>query len=96
MNRRSVHKIVLIAWIALFFLLGFGAWAFQGGELMIIVFLLLSVIAYVTYAFRARCTQCNMPLLLRPVNILGMELFVWSMVTPETCRHCGAGVGGKS
>lgn len=91
-----MHKIVLIAWVALFFLLGFGAWSFQGGELMILAFLILSVIVYVTYAFRARCTKCKMPLLLRPVTILGMELFVWSLVTPEICRHCGAGIGDKA
>ena len=78
----------------MFFLLGFGVWSFQGGELMIVVYLVTSVIVYVIYAFRARCTRCNMPLLLRPVTICGMELFVWSLVTPESCRHCGARIGG--
>jgi hypothetical protein len=89
MERRAKHKIALIVWIGLFFLLGSGVWNFLGGELMLIIYLAVSVLAYVSYAFLSRCPQCRMPLLLRPVRILGMEFFQWSIITPAKCRHCG-------
>ena len=88
MNRRTTHKIIVVSWLALFIFLGYGVWSFQGGELMILAFFIVSVIAYIVYAFLARCPVCRMPLLLRPLNIFGMELYVWSLLTPERCRHC--------
>jgi len=88
MNGRTKHKIILIAWLALFIFLGSGVWSFQGGELMILAYLIVSVIVYVLYAFLARCPACRMPLLLRPLRIFGMELYVWSLLTPDRCRHC--------
>jgi hypothetical protein len=88
MNRRAKHKIIAALWLALFFLLGSGVWSFQAGELMILAYLIVSVIVYVLYAFLARCPACRMPLLLRPLKIFGIELYVWSLLTPERCRHC--------
>ncbi len=90
MNRRRRQKIVLAAWLALFFLLGFGAWSFQGGELMLLAWLVLGAIAYAGYAFLARCPHCGMPVLLRPRSLFGVEFFTWSLLPPERCRHCGA------
>ncbi len=81
--------LVLLAWLALFFLLGFTAWNFQGGELMMIAFFVISALSYIVYAFMARCPHCRMPLLLKPVRLLGMEIFTWSLLTPDRCRHCG-------
>jgi hypothetical protein len=88
MNRRTIHKIIVVSWLALFIFLGYGVWSFQGGELMILAFFLISSIAYMLYAFLARCPACNMPLMLRPLTLFGMELYVWSLLTPERCRHC--------
>ena len=82
------HKIIMVAWLALFILLGSGVWNFQGGELMILAYLILSIVVYLLYAFLARCPACRMPLLLRPLTVFGMELYVWSLLTPERCRHC--------
>jgi hypothetical protein len=79
-------------WLALFFLIGSGVWDFQAGELMLLLFLAISALAYVLYAFRARCAKCRMPLLLKPVRIAGMELNLWSLLTPERCRHCGEAI----
>ncbi len=92
MTKRAKHKLVLVAWLALFFIMGSAVWSFQGGELMLLLFLIVSVVAYVVFAFAARCKQCRMPLLLRPVKVLGMDLFVWSLLTPEKCRHCGEAI----
>jgi hypothetical protein len=89
MNRRARSIAVLLVWATVFFLLGFGVWNFQGGELMLIAYLVLSVIVYVLYAFLARCPHCRKPLLLAPVRILGMHLYRWSILLPESCRHCG-------
>ena len=88
-DRQTRHKVVLAIWLALFFLLGFGVWNFQAGHLMIVAYLILSVILYGCYAFLARCPQCGMPILLRPMKILGMEFYAWSILAPERCRHCG-------
>lgn len=85
--------IVLTAWAALFFLLGAGVWSFQGGELMLLAYLIVSVIAYVLYAFLVRCPHCRMPVLLVPVRFLGMDLYRWSVFLPEHCRHCGTSLG---
>jgi len=93
MNRRTRSIAVLAAWIALFFLLGLGVWSFQGGELMLIVYLIGSAIIYVLCAFLIRCPHCRMPLLLVPIRLLGMELFRWSILLPDRCRHCGEQVG---
>jgi DNA-directed RNA polymerase subunit RPC12/RpoP len=89
-NRQTKHKIILATWLALFFLLGFGVWNFQAGHLMIVAYLILSVIIYGCSAFLARCPRCRFPILLKPVKILGMELYTWSILPPEQCRHCGA------
>ena len=55
---------------------------------MILAYLIVSVIVYMLHAFLARCPACRMPLLLRPLRIFGMELYVWSLMTPDRCRHC--------
>ncbi len=90
MRRRSKHKIIVIGWIAGFFLLGSGVWSFQGGELMIIAYTFLGAFAYAIYAFLARCPQCGMPLLIRTRIFFGMEIYTWSLLTPLRCRHCNA------
>ncbi len=89
MDKQAKHKIILIIWIGLFFVLGSGVWNFMGAELMLIIYLAVGILAYVSYAFLSRCRQCRMPLLLRPVKILGVEFFLWSIITPRKCRHCG-------
>ena len=89
MNRRMKHKIVLTAWLAVFFLLGFGVWSFQAGHLMVVVYLVLSVLVYGIYAFTARCGQCRKPILLKPVRLFGMQIYRWSLIAPERCSHCG-------
>jgi hypothetical protein len=81
--------MIVMVWLALFFLLGFGAWNFQAGQLMLIIYLIVSFLAYGSYAFYARCPHCAMPVLLKPVKLFGMEIFMWSIITPERCRHCG-------
>ena len=78
-----------MVWLLLFFLLGFGVWSFQGGHLMIVAYFILSVVLYVFYAFLARCPRCRMPVLLRPMKLFGMELYRWSLLSPERCSHCG-------
>ena len=79
-----------MAWLLLFFLLGFGVWSFQGGQLMIAAYFTLSAaVLYVFYASLARCPRCRMPVLLRPVKLFGMELYLWSLLSPERCSHCG-------
>ncbi|HXY55343.1 MAG TPA: hypothetical protein VEM40_11805 [Nitrospirota bacterium] len=89
MDRRTRHKIVLALWLTLFFLLGFGVWNFQAGHLMILAYCMLSVILYGCYAFLSRCPRCGLPILLKPTKILGMQLYAWSILAPERCRHCG-------
>ncbi len=88
MNRRSKNIIIVICWLGLFFLLGFGAWDFQAGHLMVLAYLALTVIAYTLYAFLVRCPDCRVPVLLRPLNVCGMELFFWSLLPLKRCRHC--------
>ena len=83
------HRIILMTWLASFFLLGYGVWSFQAGHLMIIVYFVLSALVYGIYAFPARCPRCSMPILLRPVRLCGMQLYLWSLMAPERCRHCG-------
>jgi hypothetical protein len=92
MTRRKKHILIAIAWLAMFFLTGLIVWGFQGGELMLLVYMALSAIVYVLYAFLARCHSCGKPVLLRPLKLLGMELYVWSILTPKQCRHCGASI----
>jgi len=84
-----IHKIILITWLASFFLLGFCVWSLQAGHLMIILYLVLSVLLYGIYAFTTRCPRCSVPILLKPVNVLGMQIYLWSLTAPEHCRHCG-------
>ncbi len=88
-NRRQKHKVVLAAWFASFFLLGFGVWSFQAGHLMVIIYLILSALAFAIYAFTAKCPSCRVPVLLRPVRLLGMQIYLWSLIAPERCRQCG-------
>ncbi len=78
-----------MAWLAAFFLLGFGVWGFQAGHLMIIVYFILSVLAYGIYAFMAKCPRCGVPVLLKPIGLCGMRIYLWSLLAPERCRHCG-------
>jgi hypothetical protein len=89
MNRRALHWIVLLVWLAGFFLAGFGVWGFQAGHLMVMGYLLVGVVIYILAAFLMRCPKCRMPVLLRPRKVLGMELYTWSILTPDQCRHCG-------
>jgi len=89
MTRRTLHKLILLLWLAVFFMIGYGTWHFQAGELMIIGYVLVSVVIYIVYAFSVRCPACEMPVLLRPVRIFGMEIYLWSLLTPPKCRHCG-------
>ncbi len=89
MDRRTKHKIILTAWFASFFFLGFGVWSFQAGHLMIIVYLVLTVLVYGIYAFTVKCPRCGVPVLLKPVHLCGMQIYLWSLVAPEQCRHCG-------
>jgi len=93
MDRRSKHKVILIAWFIVFLLMGSGVWGFQAGHLMVIVFFMASLVFYLLAAFLMRCPKCRMPVLLRPRKFLGMELFTWSILTPERCRHCGESLG---
>ena len=89
MTRRSIHKVILIAWFIAFLLLGSGVWGFQAGHLMVIGFFMASLVLYILAAFLMRCPKCRMPVLLRPWKVLGMELYTWSLLTPVRCRHCG-------
>jgi hypothetical protein len=89
MSRRTKHKIILTIWLAVFFLLGFGVWGFQAGHLMLAGYVFLSALMYVFYAFLVRCPECRVPILLRPFKILGVEIYLWSILAPERCRHCG-------
>ncbi len=89
MDRRTKHIIILIVWVALFFTIGFNVWNFQAGELMVMIYLVTGVLAYIICAFLNRCPRCRMPLLLRPVRRLGVEFYLWSLLTPNRCRHCG-------
>ena len=89
MNRRMKCNIILLAWLVGFFLVGFGVWSFQAGQFMILIYLGASMIAYVLYAFLARCPRCRNPVLLRPRRIFGMEIYTWSIIVPVNCRHCG-------
>jgi len=79
----------MIAWSVVFFFLGFGVWSFQAGHLMIVAYLILSAILYFFYAFLVKCPRCGVPVLLKPMKILGMNVFRWSLLIPERCRHCG-------
>lgn len=87
--RRKRCSIVLALWTAGFFLAGYGVWSFQGGELMLILYLAGGMIAYLVAAFGMRCPHCRMPVLLRPRTFLGIELFAWTVLPPKACRHCG-------
>ncbi len=69
--------------------MGYGVWSFQAGHLMIIMYLVVSALAYGIYAFMARCPRCSMPILLKPVRLFGMQLYLWSLMAPERCWHCG-------
>lgn len=82
-------RAAVLAWLAVFFLLGLGVWNFQAGHLMLIGYLAASAILYVLYAFFRRCPWCRMPLLLKPVRCLGLEIYLWTLSVPRTCRHCG-------
>jgi hypothetical protein len=90
MNRRTKHNIILLAWLAGFFLVGSGVWSFQAGHLMILIYFAASMIMYMVYAFLAKCPRCRKPVLLRPLQFFGMEIYTWSLLTPVNCRHCGA------
>jgi hypothetical protein len=90
MNRRTKHTIIVLAWLGGFFLVGSGVWNFQAGHLMILIYAAVSMLMYMSYAFLARCPQCREPVLLRPLKVLGMELYTWSILRPTNCRHCGA------
>ena len=87
-NRQAKNKILTISWLALFFLIGFGVWDFQAGHLMVLAYLALTVIVHILYAFLVRCPDCRVPLLLKPLKVYGMELYFWSLLPPERCRHC--------
>ena len=89
MSRRAKHTIILIVWLITFLLVGSGVWGFQAGHLMVIGFFMASLVLYILAAFLMRCPKCRMPVLLRPWKIFGMELYTWSILTPERCRHCG-------
>ncbi len=89
MKRRAIHLIVLLAWITVFSLMGFGVWGFQAGHLMVVGYLLAGVVLYIFAAFIIRCPKCRMPLLLKPVKLLGMDLYRWTFLTPVRCGHCG-------
>jgi hypothetical protein len=89
MNRRTIHGIVLLVWITGFFLMGFGVWGFQAGHLMVMGYLLAGVVLYIFAAFMNRCPKCRMPLLLKPMKLLGMDLYRWTLLTPGRCGHCG-------
>ena len=80
---------VLIIWLAVFFLLGLGVWNFQAGHLMLIGYFAVSAVLYLFYAFLRRCPWCRMPLLLKPVRCLGIEIYLWTFTIPPHCRHCG-------
>ena len=89
MKRRARSLTALAAWFALFFLLGSVVWSFQGGELMLLAYLAVSMIVYMLYAFLARCPHCRMPVLLVPFRFLGMDLYRWTVLLTEHCRYCG-------
>lgn len=89
MSLRSKHKMIMMAWFITFLLMGSGVWGFQAGHLMVIGFFMASIVIYILAAFLMRCPKCRMPVLLRPRRLLGMELYTWSLLTPERCRHCG-------
>jgi len=94
-NKRTTQKIIALAWLAGFFVVGFGAWNFQGGEFMLIGYALLGAAGYMICAFSYRCPKCRMPVLLKPLRLLGIEIYLWSFVAPQVCRHCGEPLGEK-
>ncbi len=93
MNLRKRHHLALGVWSFVFLLTGFGVWEFQGGELMLLAFLGLSMVVFLLYTFFARCPRCRTPVLLRPRKVLGAQIYTWSCAAPEACRQCGAELG---
>ncbi len=89
MDRRSRSRVVLLIWLAGFFAVGYGVWSFQAGHLMLLLYLAAAILAYGVRAFAARCPHCRMPVRLRPLRLFGAELFLWTILEPNQCRHCG-------
>lgn len=84
MSRRALHITALVLWLALF-----GALGLIGAHGALIWLLLAGALGYVLTAFRTRCASCGAPLLLRPLRLFGVELYLWSLLPPAQCRHCG-------
>jgi len=39
---------------------------------------------------RFRCPQCNKPVLINPIRILGTEIWICTVLPPPKCSKCGA------
>jgi hypothetical protein len=55
---------------------------------LIALFILLLVCGL--YAINLKCPVCGKPVLLNPVNHLGIEMYAYTPTIPRGCRKCGA------
>ncbi len=92
MNRRSKNRLILLIWLFLFFLLGIGVWHFQAGHLMLVMFLTITVFVYGVYAFSVKCPVCGRLIMLKPLRMLGLTIYMWTLLIPARCRHCRAAI----
>ena len=88
MRRRGKHILIMVAWLGAFILLGLSVWNFQAGHLFVFLFLAASMAAYI-YALFASCPECGKLIMARPVKLFGLDVYLWMLLTPERCRHCG-------
>ncbi len=58
-------------------------------QLFLIAFFILVLVCGL-YAINLKCPVCGKPVLLNPVNNLGIEMYVYTPTIPPHCSKCGS------
>lgn len=51
--------------------------------------LLLVIISGVVLVQQFRCPNCNKPVLINPIRVLGTEIWIYTVLPPKKCSKCG-------
>lgn len=86
MNIRTKYRLSLVMWLLSGSALGLGAMYIT--EYFLIP-LFIVTLAIGGYCISLKCPNCGKPVLHNPLQIFGMDFYIWTSRIPKKCTKCG-------
>ena len=83
---RKRFRTILVLWFLFGSLLLLSS-MYIGSYSLLLLF--LTALVFAIYCISLKCPFCGKALLHNPVNLFGMEIYMWTAWIPKKCTKCG-------